>query len=59
LKPLDQLEDANSFLHKFTIPANAKEILKRDLYNIGIRDHNLFPDLEHLAAYLKQFSYPY
>ncbi len=47
--PLDDLPDMEKFLIKFCIPASAKPTLKKELYIIGIRESNLFPDLAHLA----------
>ena len=48
--PLDQLPDHNFFLQSFTIPATAKELIFKNLLWLGIRESNLFPDLDHLAA---------
>ena len=48
-KPLEDLENSDKFLIKFDIPASAKAGLMADLATLGIRESNLFPDLEHLA----------
>ena len=42
---------------KFEIPVEGKESLRRDLARLGIRESNLFPDLEHLARELSISSY--
>ena len=46
---LDELPDNDSFLMKFNIPHDSKGFLKKQLKFLGIRDSNLFPDLDHLA----------
>lgn len=50
--PLEEFRDAHNFLHKFTVSADAKKHILSDLDNVGIRQHILFPDLEHLAKHL-------
>ncbi len=47
--PLEDLKDRDKFLIRFDIPASKKEGLLEDLFKLGIRESNLFPDLEHLA----------
>lgn len=47
--PLEGLKDNDKFLIKFDIPASAKNRLREELLQLGIRESNLFPDLEHLA----------
>ena len=44
-------------LRKFTISGAAKVKLKRQLASLGIRERAVFPDLEHLAADLRQLIY--
>jgi len=47
--PLEDLKDRDKFLVRFDIPASAKDRLQEELLQLGIRESNLFPDLEHLA----------
>jgi hypothetical protein len=47
--PLETVESADTFLAKCLVPASAKPLLSRFLFDVGIRLSNLFPDLEHLA----------
>jgi len=46
---LDDLPGKEKFLLKFHIPKESKEKLKDELKYLGIRESNLFPDLDHLA----------
>ena len=56
--PLEDFEDSDKFLIKFEIPASAKEGLREDLFKLGIRESNLFPDLEHLAKDVAMWEPP-
>ncbi len=47
--PLQNLDYHNRFLFHFEVPAAAKPIIFRELFNLGIRESNLFPDLGSLA----------
>ena len=48
---------SNTYLWRFTIPAEYKAQMRKDLYALGIRDSNLFPDLEHLASDIAGLDY--
>ena len=50
---LEEIEWNEKYLLKFEVPANAKKTLHQLLYDLGIRESNLFPDLDHLAKELK------
>ncbi len=56
-KPLEELDDHETFLHKIIIPGAAKKTLRVELEILGIRLENLFPDLDHLAQSLKDREY--
>jgi hypothetical protein len=53
-KPLEQLQGADDWLRKIIIPAEDKESICAELYLLGIRLADLFPDLAHLADEAKQ-----
>jgi len=55
-KPLENLDNNDKFLIKFVIPASAKVGLWEELFRLGIRESNLFPDLEHLAQELAELQ---
>lgn len=57
-KPLEQLTGNQEFLHKLIIPASAKRKIRDELELMGIKQPNLFPDLQNLAKYLadKEFD---
>ena len=57
--PLDRMPESEKYLIKFIIPEGAKAQLKRDLVRLGVREANLFPDLEHLSKELTSGSYSY
>ena len=57
-EPLETREGNDSFLRKFEISSEYKDILRSRLGALGIRERNLFPDLEHLAKDLKKDNYP-
>jgi len=50
--PLEELPGAADFLIKFEVAASAKEEMRRQLREIGIRQSTLFPDLGSLAREL-------
>ncbi len=52
--PLNEHEKRKQFLFKFEIPAESKKTLQLELIGVGIRESNIFPDLEHLASELKK-----
>ncbi len=54
---LNSLTDSDTFLLKFNIPKGYKKLLFELLYQVGIRESNLFPDLDHLASELASFEY--
>lgn len=47
--PLDLRTDSKKYLMKFEIPVESKKSIFQLLYDLGIRESNIFPDLEHLA----------
>jgi hypothetical protein len=53
-RPLQQEPKRDAFLKRFVLPACAKRRIAQDLELLGARKHNLFPDLEHLAAGIKR-----
>jgi hypothetical protein len=55
--PLKEHPEKSKFLDHFNIPAKAKDPLRSELYNIGIRLSILFPDLDHLAEHLNSLEY--
>ena len=55
---IEDLTYQQAFLIKFLIPYSAKSELFGQLsYGLGIREANLFPDLEHLAREIKSHRY--
>lgn len=48
-KAIDDLPNEKEFTLKFEIPDGEKVAVRKALKNLGIRESNLFPDLEHLA----------
>lgn len=51
---LEALPNAETFLCKFSIPANARERLRKELWLLGMRRSALFPDIGNLAIELAQ-----
>jgi len=56
-QPLNKIRGNEKFLMKFEIPAKVKEELSGMLFDLGIRESNLFPDLDHLAKELESLEY--
>lgn len=52
--PLNKHDGNEQFLIKFEIPPESKRSLRLDLIAFGIREANIFPDLDHLADELKK-----
>jgi hypothetical protein len=52
--PLEKIPGSDKYLLRFEIPPEAKLRLQRELRMVGIRQSILFPDLDHLAAELKE-----
>lgn len=48
-KLAEDLEDSDDFLIKFEVPHASKDELRSGLKELGVRDSNLFPDLDHLG----------
>ena len=48
-EPLDARPNNEKYLLKFEIPAGSKKRLLQLLYDLGVRESSIFPDLEHLA----------
>ena len=55
--PLDARKDREEYLKKFVIHASAKERIRGQLEEVGIRERTVFPDLEHLAVDLSRDRY--
>jgi hypothetical protein len=55
--PLNELPNAQTFLLRVPVPASYKANLSRELWNLGIRRSHLFPDLQNLAAELKEAKF--
>jgi hypothetical protein len=52
--PLNYHPCWNRFMCRLTIPQTAKSDLRKHLFALGIRESNLFPDLDHLARQLNK-----
>jgi len=50
--PLEKRPSAGTYLKRLTIPSHVKAALRAELDWLGVRESNLFPDLEHLATEL-------
>ena len=50
---LDEISNSQDFLIKIKIPMNTKKKLRKQLKQLGIRESNIFPDLDHLAKEIK------
>jgi hypothetical protein len=50
---IENLGDKDQYLRKFLIPASSKPTIRQRLKDLGIQRWNLFPDLQSLAADLK------
>lgn len=50
---LESLQEADKFLIKITIPKEDIEIIKQDLYYIGITESSLFPELDSISKEIK------
>lgn len=57
-EPLEARRDSDRYLRKFVVDNQAKSTIRVALKKLGIRERNLFPDLEHLSADLKRDRYP-
>ena len=55
--PLNELPNAQKFLLRVPVPATLKATLSKELWNLGIRRSHLFPDLQNLAAELKEANF--
>lgn len=53
---LNECVGSDDYLIKFTIPFESKQLLRLQLIDFGIRESNLFPDLDHLANELKSMA---
>lgn len=56
-KILDELPNTDRFLIKFSIPHESKNDLKEQLKFLGVRESNLFPDLDHLANEIRSLRF--
>ena len=48
-RAVDDLDNHEEFTIKFIVPHDAKLDIREELKCLGIRESNIFPDLEHLA----------
>lgn len=55
--PLNSHPDADQFVRKYDIPAADKPDLIESLQALGVRRRSLYPDLENLAADLREDDY--
>ena len=55
--PLELRKDARRYVREFKVEPSAKAKLRSQLERLGIRERNLFPDLEHLAQDLNRDVY--
>ena len=56
-EPLETRSGLDGVLTKYIISASAKDRIRRELASLGIRERNVFPDLEHLASDLARDEY--
>lgn len=49
------LEKSEKFLLQFVIPEGRKEFIKQQLFNIGIHEGMIFPELEHQARHIEYY----
>lgn len=54
---LDELPSTDAYLVKFRIPHEAKLVLREQLKFMGVRESNLFPDLDHLANEIRTLRF--
>jgi hypothetical protein len=54
---MEELKRNRAYLHKFLVPADYKSELRTLLKLMGIRNWNLFPDLQSLAEGLKEHDF--
>lgn len=54
---LDELPTTDAYLVKFRIPSDAKPKLREQLKFMGVRESNLFPDLDHLANEIRALRF--
>ncbi len=53
---LEHLKGHESFLVRFSIPADRKGPIRESLYRLGVRESMLFPNLDHLAHELGELK---
>ncbi|PKN63148.1 MAG: hypothetical protein CVU57_21015 [Deltaproteobacteria bacterium HGW-Deltaproteobacteria-15] len=53
---IDQVKGSERYLIGFTIPPEKKENLRKQLFILGIRVSNIFPDLDHLSREIKEWQ---
>jgi hypothetical protein len=56
-QPLEARANADAYLARLSIPANAKPAIQADLWKLGVRESDLFPDLDHLAQELSSMTF--
>jgi hypothetical protein len=50
--PLEKMKECDTYLFKYIVQAEEKDQIRQMLFEYGIREANLFPDLEHLEKQL-------
>jgi len=55
--PINKLPEADRFVAKIVIPKSAKQSFRDNLDMQGVNRATLFPDLENLAAYLRECNF--
>ena len=56
-KLLEELPNSQEFIIKIKIPKNAKKELRKELKRLGVRESNIFPELDHLAQEIKSTKF--
>lgn len=52
--PIEDMLNSEHWLAKYDVPASSKKSLFRELDLVGVRESNIFPDLDRLAAELNR-----
>jgi hypothetical protein len=58
-KPLEEYEDGEEYLRKYTIPAEFKSKIWVSVQQLGVKESYLFPDLDHLSTELNRLHSPH
>lgn len=54
---LEDIPSSQNFIYKITIPSTSKKRIKKQLKLLGVRESNIFPDLDHLAKEIKALKF--